>query len=169
MPKALSASEESKMEVLRVELLHQAREWVGKYCDCKGNQELNLSKEEQIGLKRIKKRNGEDLVLLPTDKSGRFAVMSMQTYIKSGEVHTMGDQEIGLNELKANQKRVNGNVSMMLKIFNVGKKCKHESRWRESTINHSLETCPMWLTYKCHKGWTCRKGTPPPTRGLMGG
>ena len=38
LPKALSASEESKMEVLRVELLHQAREWVVKYCDCKGNQ-----------------------------------------------------------------------------------------------------------------------------------
>ena len=99
---------------------------------------MNLSKEEQIGLKRIKKRNGEDLVLLPTDKSGRFAVMSMQTYIKSDEVHTMGDQEIGLNELKANQKRVNGVVSMLLKIFNIGKTCKHESRWREST----------WMFYK---------------------
>ena len=64
---------------------------------------------------------------------------------------------------------MNGNVSMLLKILNVGSKCQHEGRWRESTINHSLESCPLWLLYKCHKGWTWKKATPPPTRGVMGG
>ena len=95
--------------------------------------------------------------------------MSMQTYIKCGEVHTDGDEKIGLSGLKANQKRVNGSVSMLLKILNIGSKCQHEGRWRESTINQSLESCPLWLLYKCHKGWTWKKGTPPPTRGVMGG
>ena len=36
-------------------------------------------------------------------------------------------------------------------------------------INHSLESCPLWLLFKCHKGFTWRKGTPPSTRGVMGG
>ena len=123
-----------------------------------------------MGLKTIRKRKTDgELVVLPTDKSGRFAIMSMKTYIEAGEVHTRGDEEIGLSELKSNQKKVNGNVSMLLKIMNVGAKCQHEGRWRESMINHSLESCPLWLLYKCHKGWTWRKGTPPPTRGVMGG
>ena len=91
---------------------------------------------------RKRKENGE-IVILPTDKSGRFAIMSMDTYIKAGEVHTLGDEEIGLSELKANQRRVNGEVSMLLKILNVGADCQHEGRWRESMINHSLETYPL--------------------------
>ena len=87
-----------------------------------------------MGLKSIRKRKTDgELVVLPTDKSGRFAIMSMKTYIEAGEVHTRGDEEIGLSELKSNQKKVNGNVSMLLKIMNVGFKCQHKGRWREST------------------------------------
>ena len=170
LPKALSPLEESKLEVLRMELLHQAKEWIAKNCDCKGNQPSNLPKKAQAGVKSLRKRASDgSLAIVPTDKSGRFAVMTMKTYIKAGEVHTVGDEEIGLAELRANQKRVNGIVSMLLKTFNIGRACKHESRWRESTINNSLEVSPMWILYKCHKGWTFHKGTPPPTRGVMGG
>ena len=96
--------------MIRMELLHHAKEWMKE--NCKGEQPSNLSKDRLVGLKRLRerKKNGE-LVILPTDKSGRFAVMSMDTYIKAGEVHTKKDEEIGLKELKANQKQVNGSVS----------------------------------------------------------
>ena len=71
-PKAQSGTQENNLEVLRAELLHHHREW---------EQQPNLSKEEQAGLKEIKKRvDSGNLVILPTDKSGRFALMSMQTY-----------------------------------------------------------------------------------------
>ena len=36
LPKALSPVEESKLEVLRVELLHQTKEWIKTNCDSKG-------------------------------------------------------------------------------------------------------------------------------------
>ena len=48
--------------------------------------------------------------MLATDKSGRFAVMSMSTYIKAGMVHIKDDQEVGTEEKQANQKVVNGTV-----------------------------------------------------------
>ena len=58
---------------------------------------------------------------------------------------------------------------MLLKVFGVGIDTKHESRWRESMISNSFEACPLWLLFKCHKGWTSSKGTPPPTRPVVGG
>ena len=68
-----------------------------------------------------------DLVILPTDKSGRFAVMSKNTYITAGMVHVKDDIEVRVDEMRANQKLINGAVSMILKVFRVGKDCRHES------------------------------------------
>ena len=66
----MSDNEESKLEVIRQELLHQTQEWMKENCNCKGEQKSNLSKERLMGLKSIRKRKtvGE-LVVLPTDKS----------------------------------------------------------------------------------------------------
>ena len=95
--------------------------------------------------------------------------MSMRTYIKAGEVHIGDDDEIGVGELRSNQRRLNAHVSMLLKVCGAGKDNSHSSRWRESMLNNSLETCPLWLLFKCHKGWNSSKGTPPPTRPVAGG
>ena len=131
---------------------------------------MNLSSKEQAGLKSIKKKIADgELVVLPTDKSGRFGVMSMATYIKAGMVHIKDDEQVGVEERRSNQKILNGAVSMMLKIFRVGKNSRHENRWRESMMSNSLEACPLWLLFKDHKNWTSSKGTPPPTRPVMGG
>ena len=129
-----------------------------------------MSKAEQDGLKSLQKRVAEgELVILPTDKSGRFAVMSMATYIAAGMVHVKDDMEVGLDERRANQKVINGAVSMLLKIFQVGKDCRHETRWRESMLSKGLEACPLWLLFKDHKLWESSRGTAPPSRPVMGG
>ena len=74
---------------------------------------LNLTADEMEGLKSIRLRlvNGE-LVVLPTDKSGRFAIMTMDTYIKAGEVHVRNDKKMDTDDLKKNQRHLNGHVSM---------------------------------------------------------
>ena len=61
LPKALSHSEESKLEVIRMELQHNAMEWMKENCNCKGEQKSNLSKERLAGLKslRERKKNGD--------------------------------------------------------------------------------------------------------------
>ena len=95
--------------------------------------------------------------------------MSMETYIKAGEVHIDKDEEIDLTSLKDNQKMLNGHVSMLLKFFNTGGDWNHQARLRESMLGESLAVCPLWLLFKCHKGWTWRSGKPPPTRPVAGG
>ena len=73
-PPALPLVQESKLEMLRGELLHQYREWMKEFCDDKGNQESNLSAQQKVGLSSIRKRIKEgEKVVLPTDKTGRFA------------------------------------------------------------------------------------------------
>jgi hypothetical protein len=145
LPRAQSDVKEGKLQVLRMELMEEGKKWIKTNCDCNGNQQSNLDKEELIGLKSLKKKIKEGLiVVLPTNKSGRFCVMSMDTYIKCGEVHTSMDEEIGLKELKANQTKLNGTLSMLIKVFGIGKDWKHENRWRESMMNESLSVCPLW-------------------------
>ena len=131
---------------------------------------MNLSSSEVKGLKSLRDRtkNGE-IMVVPTDKSGRFAIMSWSTYMKAGEVHLEGDEEIGLDDLRTTQRQLNGHVSMLLKFFNCGSEWKHQQRLRESMLSDSLSVCPLWLLYKCHKGWTWKSGKPPPTRPVAGG
>jgi hypothetical protein len=107
-PGAQAGEKENNLVVMRTELLHQHREWVKENCNCRGEQTMNMSSKEQEGLKRIKKKVADGkIVILPTDKSGRFGVMSMATYIRAGMVHVGEDREIGIEERKANQKILN--------------------------------------------------------------
>ena len=103
---------------------------------------------------RLRLKSGE-LVILHTDKSGKFAVMTMKTsYIVAGDVHLEGEEEITMEDLKKNQRQMNGHVSMLLKMFNTGGDWKHQARMRESMISDGHAVCPMWLLFECHKGWS---------------
>ena len=46
---------------------------------------------------------------------------------------------------------------------------KHGDTIRATMINHSHTLCPMYLTYKDHKGWSGEDNSPPPTRPIAGG
>ena len=93
IPRPQSAEKESKLEVERMELLEQLKKWFKENCNCKGEQLVNPMVEELKGLKslRLRLKNGE-IVILPMDKSGKFSVMSMKTYIiTAGDMHLEGD------------------------------------------------------------------------------
>ena len=170
LPRAQSNEKEAKLEVLRREIQESHKVWMEQHCNCKGDQVMNLDNEEQEGLKSLRKRNSEgEIVILPTDKSGRFAVMSFTTYVKAGMTHVNGDEEISLDGLKKNQKKINGHISMIIKIFGLGKNWSQENRMRESMLSEALKVCPLWLLFKCHKGWSKESGKVPPTRPVAGG
>ena len=69
LPRAQTPEQESKLEVVRVELMEQHNKWVGENCNCKAEQPMNLSEPEKDGLKtiRVRMKNGE-IVIVPTDK-----------------------------------------------------------------------------------------------------
>ena len=45
-PRAQCAEKESKLEVVRLELMEQHKKWVRENCNCKGEQLANLNLEE---------------------------------------------------------------------------------------------------------------------------
>ena len=73
LPRAQSGIKESNLEVLRRELDQSHRHWMKAHCSCNGDQAMNLDEFELDGLRSLRKRgsNGE-IVILPTDKSGRL-------------------------------------------------------------------------------------------------
>ena len=139
--------------------------YLAEFCDEKGVQEENLTPQEARGLKSLKKRVADGtLVVCQTDKSGRFAIMSQEEYLEAGMKHVAKDEEVGLEFLIKNQRRLNGHMSMILKTFNVGASWNHQARIRATKLTHSLSVAPLYLLYKDHKGWTVETGGAPPTR-----
>ena len=117
-----------------------------EFTDEKGVQETNLTKGEARGLKSLQKRVEEgELVVVKTDKSGRFSLMSLEEYRRAGEVHTNKDQEVTVEFLLKNQRRINGHLSMLLKTFMVGKSHDHYERIRNLKITHSLSVAPLYI------------------------
>jgi hypothetical protein len=67
--------------------------------------------EEARGLKKLKKKVKEgELVIVKSDKSGKFSVMSMNEYRRAGEDHTRKDREVTVDFLLNNQRKLNGHI-----------------------------------------------------------
>ena len=70
-------------------------------CNEKGDQEPNLTEEEQRGLKRLQKRiEKEDLVVMKTDKSGKMSITRKEEYLEMGREHTVGDKIVGRDKIR---------------------------------------------------------------------
>ena len=122
------------------------------------------------GMRSLKKRvkDGE-VVVVPTDKSGTFAVMTRSAYFEAGLSHMKNDKEVGWGEIQESQKELNGHTSMLIKCFKIGSYWKHGDRVRETMMGNGQAMCPLSLLYKDHKGWVPGMGSTPPTRPVAGG
>ena len=102
-----------------IELMEETEEWIRLICDDKGNQKRgNMSPAMRLGIKRVRERveKGE-VVVVPTDKSGKFAIMPLEVYEEMGRVYTEGDTIINESELSELQRELNNHVKMFTKVF----------------------------------------------------
>ena len=88
------------------------RQYRQEKCDHEGNQKSNLTKTQEEGLKKVRKR--------VKDKSGNLAVMSRRTYVEAGIIHTREDLEVGWDNVKDSQRELNWHVRMLIKVFKIG-------------------------------------------------
>ena len=118
----------------------------------KGEQRSNLSFQQRKGLEKLQKRiKNKEVVAVMTDKTGRIVIISMEMYLKMGEVHTSKDDEISWDAVWEKQKLLNGHVSLWIKIGKIGEDWNHTERVRETCINKSCSIPPMYLLWKDHK------------------
>ena len=168
LPGPMTPAQEQELECRRVEWTKVFDEFMSEFTDEKGVQESNLTRQEARGLRKLQKRVKEgSLVVVRTDKSGRFAIMSMSEYERAGRVHTDKDVEVDLAFLQENQRRINGYISMLCKVFKIGEAHKHRDRVRSLKITLSLSVAPLYLLFKDHKGWSLETGKPPPSRPVV--
>ena len=130
----------------------------------------NLSKAEITGLKSLKRRikKGE-VVVCQTDKSKRFAILSQQQYLASGNIHTSKDMEIQPHLIKKIQSYVNDHTWWAKEILQCGANWNHFDRMSTNLEDKGEQVCKMSLLIKDHKSWSTESVSPPPSRPVVSG
>ena len=152
LPKPLEAEQEAMFEVRRStqrRIYNQCRD---ENCNKFGDQRSNLTAGQEAALKNLMKRVAKrDLIIMKTDKSGRFVVASEEEYKKLGEVHTRKDRKIDRQELIEIERQLNGHSTAWAKMWNSGVNHGHKGRIISSKKTTSNNTSDMYLLSKDHK------------------
>ena len=168
LPKPLPALEEAKIAIRRETYENVFKTFKEEKCTEKGEQKSNLTWSQRKGLKSLKKRTEEgEIIIMMTDKSGKFAVADVESYLEMGRVHTAKDREVGQDVVERTQRLFNGHTAMWLKFLNIGADWEHEARMRESCLQETCSVPPMYLLDKDHK--ERKEGALPATRPVVSG
>ena len=152
LPKPLPASEEAKIEIRREIHKKVYDKYREENCNKYGEQRSNLTKEEQAGLKSLEKRIKErSLIVIKTDKSSRFAVVSEEAYLRLGQVHTGKDKIITRKELIETEKLLNAHCVAWGKVWRSGDDHDHRGRIINSKKTASENTADLYILLKDHK------------------
>ena len=155
LPKSQPVDYEALLEIRRQKYYETFVEYRKKHCDENGKQKSNLTKQQAAGIRKLKKRISEgELIVCGTDKAGRLCAMPMEMYMEAGLTHTDGDEEVDGEFVKQCQKKLNGHVSMWIKMLNQGENWEHEDRLRETQINQDCSVAPLYLLVKSHKKYS---------------
>ena len=174
LPKPESPKKETSHEFRKREMLslfNRANKSISKgNSGSNPNSNSNLSVAEAKGLKSLKKRiaNGE-LMVVDTDKSKKFAILSQKQYIESGKVHTDKDVEIEPHLIKKIQRSVNNHSWWAKEIFQCGYNWGHSQRMSTNLEDSGDQVCSMTLLVKDHKQWSPGSEGPPPSRPVVSG
>ena len=121
-------------------------------CNKDGEQQSNLTPEQQEGLNSLKKQIREkDIIVLNTDKSGKLCVASRDEYVKMGTIHTSKDKKIGWREIHEMEKQTNGQSIAWAKMHNTGESHGQLHRVIDSKVTRSKNLSTMYLAGKDHK------------------
>ena len=157
LPKPLTVSEEALIE-LRREIHNKTYGKYWKEFTLNGEQVENLTDKEIRGLRSILRRiRAGELLVIKTDKSGKFCIVSVQDYLRLGEVHTKKDRKIERGDVIETEKILNGHSNAWCKIWSSGEDHKHLDRIMSSKVSSSENKATLYPLYKDHKAVSCSK------------
>ena len=97
LPGPLPTKNEAELSLRQQEFRRVFADYQEEYCLSSGKQKSNLTRSQRLGLDIVKKKVKEGIyIVAETDKSGKFAVCSLEAYLQMGNVHTAKD--IAINE-----------------------------------------------------------------------
>ena len=143
-----------------------------KKTNAKGKRKLednNLTKREIKGLESLKKRvMEEEIVVIQTDKSSRFAIMDRKQYLQAGKKHTDKDKAIRWRDVKKLQTVANNHSWWLSRILKYSQETDSE-RMKRNIQDQGGEIPEMILLAKDHKQWSPESNTCVPTRPVVSG
>ena len=138
LPKPLTPDEESKIEVRKRTQKEVFEKYREKNTNDKGDQKSNLTKEERAGLKSLQERiEKEEIIIMKTDKSGKFVVTTPELYVKMGEEHTSKDVEISWEKVHEMERIVSSHTVAWNLIWMAGQDHNHQDRIIRSKTTRS--------------------------------
>ena len=78
----------------------------------KDEQKTNLTCSQKKGLISLVRRvKSGEVIIVETDKTGKFAILTMEDYMAAGMVHASKDEEVTEDFVKNNQRVRNGHAA----------------------------------------------------------
>ena len=153
LPRALTGPEEAVIACVKQDMSEIYREYVAKNCDEKGRiTKPNLSSKELRGLRSLLKRiQNREVMVIPSDKSGKLTVVSWDLYIQNMQKIIGQDKAVGWSEVGPTQARMNGHCSMWLKMTSMGSDWDQAQRIREALLRYGECVPPLYGLVKDHK------------------
>jgi hypothetical protein len=153
LPRALTGPEEAVIACVKQDMSEIYREYLAKNCDEKGRiTQPNLSSKELRGLRSLLKRiKNREVMVLPSDKSGKLTVVSWDIYIQNMQKIIGEDKAVGWSEVGPTQARLNGHCSMWLKMTSMGSDWNQAQRIREALLRYGECVPPLYGLIKDHK------------------
>ena len=103
-------------------------------------------------MKSLKKRIKEgEIIVMKTDKSGRFVVTTPENYVEMGKEHTDKDIEIGWEKVRQLEKTIHSHSMAWAQIWSYGDDHNHQDRILRSKMARSGNQANLTLLYKDHK------------------
>ena len=117
--------------------------------------------------KLLKNINEEEIVVFPTYKSGKFAILSVEEYKKAALKHLEKDSVVEWEEVEKTENLLNRHSKDLQRIFCIGAVHGHEGRMQKAYKAVDLATPTTYFLVKDHKK-AVEGEVVPPTRPVCG-
>ena len=120
--------------------------------------------KERISTEAILRIKKTEIVIFPTDKSGKLAVSTPDIYKEAAKIHLDKDLEITWDKLKPTETLINRHVLQLAKAFRLGSTHNQEDRMKKAL--RAVDTPPptTYLLWKDHEVYEVF----PPVRPVCG-
>ena len=150
LPTALPDDQEIEIQHLKNKLMKTVDTYIRRNGGSK--QWQNLTKDEERGLRSLKKRCKEtEVVVYQTDKSGRFSIDTSDNYLLACEPHVAGDDVIMEQDYDRLQTEMNAHSILWTRILAAGKATGNFSRIKSNMITSDCPLAPLYTLRKDHK------------------
>ena len=167
LPGPMNEKEEIKVLNLKNELMKE----VEQYCEENKNKMnmRNLTKKEKKGLKSLKRKSKNELIISQTDKSSKFSVDTKDNYMDAMQVHIQQDEDITENDHSKAQKEANAHSTFWCEMLGISKntgandeqKERNHQRAKNNLLVEGNELPPIYGLRKDHKKVNNEEKGPP--------